>query len=278
MDENAVTALLLEATDEVAERGFDPADDLRRGRTARRRRRNAATAAALLGTAAAVAVAFLLSAQLADRPEATEVPAGGPQIVTTTATSSASAISASSTMAPTTSTGTIPAAPTTTADLFGLPAGAEQFNRLLFGVAQDHMDPDHTRLEWSVGFTGSGADATKEWGQKFGWQIPGERGQAMVYPGVGNIPAANRLPCGRYDPQVSRKCTTTVLPNGQKAEVVDSATHREVHWNRPDGTYVFVIVDAVFRNKTTVATKAPLPTLAQLKDFVTDPRLVLPPA
>jgi hypothetical protein len=66
--------------------------------------------------------------------------------------------------------------------------------------------------------------------------------------------------------------------NGQKAEVVDSATHREVHWNRPDGTYVFVIVDAVFRNNTTVATKAPLPTLAQLKDFVMDPRLVLPPA
>ena len=276
MDEGRLTGLLVAASDEIARARFEPEEDLRRGRAARRRRRNAATAAVLLGTAAAVAVAFLLSAQLAGRPEATEVPVGGPQIGTTTATSSASAASASSTTTPTTSTGTTPAAPTTTDDMFALPAGAEQFNRLLFAVAQDHLDPDHTRLEWSVGFTCGGSGATKEWGQKFGWQIPGERGQAMVYPGVGNVPAANRLPCGTYDYHGSRKCTTAVLSNGQKAEVLDSATRREVHWSRRDGTYVFVIVDAVFGNNTTVATKAPLPTLAQLKDFVMDPRLVLP--
>lgn len=49
-----------------------------------------------------------------------------------------------------------------------------------------------------------------------------------------------------------------------------------MHWSRPDGSYVFVIVDAVFGNNTTVASKAALPTLTQLEDFVMDPRLVLP--
>ena len=56
----------------------------------------------------------------------------------------------------------------------------------------------------------------------------------------------------------------------------ESQTRLEVHRSRPDGTYVFVIVDAVFGNNTTVASKAPLPTLAQLEQLVMDPRLVLP--
>jgi hypothetical protein len=273
MDEARLTKLLVAASGEIAARGFDPEDDLGRGRTARRRRRVTATAAALLGTAAAVAVAFLLSAQLAGRPEATEIPVGGPQPSATTGSSERSTTPA----APSTTTGVSPSS-TPAADLFGLPPGAEQFNRLLFNVAQDHLDPDHSRMEWIVGFTGGGSGAVKEWQQKFGWQIPGERGQAMVYPAVGNISEANRLPCGRYDPQRTRKCTTSVLPNGQPAQIFDSSTHREVHWSRPDGSYVFVIVDAVFGNNTTVATKAPLPTLGQLKDFVMDPRLVLPPS
>jgi hypothetical protein len=278
MDEGRLTGLLVAASDQIANAPFEPEDDLRRGRTARRRRRNAATAAALLGTAAAVAVAFLLSAQLAGRPEATEVPAGGPQPNTTTVTSSASATSASPTTAPTTSAGPTLAGPTSPADAFALPPGAQEFSHVLFTVAQDHLDPDHTRLEWSEGFTGGGGAGLKEFGRKFGFQIPGERGQAMVYVGVGNFPAANRQPCGSYDYQGSRKCTTAVLPNGLKAQVLDSSTRREVHWSRPDGTYLFVIIDAVFGNNTTIATKAPLPTLAQLEDFVMDPRLVLPPA
>jgi hypothetical protein len=276
MDEGRLTSLLVAASDQIARAPFEPEDDLRRGRTAWRRRRNAATAAALLGTAAAVAVAFLLSAQLAGRPEATEVPLGGPQTGTTTATSIASATSASSTTASTTSTGTTSAGPTTLPEAFALPPGAEQFGHVLFTVAQAHLDPDHTRLEWSEGFTGGAGAGVKEFGRKFGFQIPGERGQAMVYVGVGNSPAANRQPCGTYDYQGARKCTTAVLPNGQKAQVLDSSSRREVHWNRPDGTYAFVIVDAVFGNNTTVATKAPLPSLAQLEDFVMDPRLVLP--
>jgi hypothetical protein len=94
--------------------------------------------------------------------------------------------------------------------------------------------------------------------------------------GVGNIPAGDRLGCGQYDYQGTRKCTTVNLPNGQPAHVMDSQTRLEVHWSRPDGTYVFVIVDAVFGNNTTVASKAPLPTLAQLEQLVIDPRLVLP--
>jgi hypothetical protein len=154
-----------------------------------------------------------------------------------------------------------------------------EFGRLLFTVAQDRLDPEHSRLQWSEGFTGGGGGAnTREWGRKFGWQAPGERGQAMVYAGVGDIPSTDRLGCGRYDYRGSAKCTTATMSNGQKAQVLNTSSRREVHWSRPDGTYVFVIVDAVFGNNTTVATKSTLPTLAQLEDFVTDPRLVLPPS
>jgi hypothetical protein len=70
----------------------------------------------------------------------------------------------------------------------GVPAGAAEFNRLLFAVAQDHVDPDHGRLQWSEGFTGTTGGDIREWGRKFGWQVPGERGQAMLYIGVGNVP------------------------------------------------------------------------------------------
>ena len=57
---------------------------------------------------------------------------------------------------------------------------------------------------------------------------------------------------------------------------MNSPTRLEVHWSRSDGTYVFVLVDAVFGNNTTVASTAPLPTLALLEQLVMDPRLVLP--
>jgi hypothetical protein len=276
MDEARLTRLLVAASDEIAARGFDPEDDLGRGRTARRRRRSTATAAAVLGTAAAVVVALFLSGAVGSRRETIEVPAGGPQTSMTAATASSPATSvATATTAVTTSTPTSEVS-TTTPGPFELPAGAPEFGRLLFDVAQDHFDPDHTRLEWSEGFTGGGDAGVKEWGRKFGWQAPGDPGQAMVYLGVGNLAAPDRLGCGQYDYRGTRRCTTATLPNSQKAQVLDSATRREVHWNRPDGTYVFVIVDAVFGNNTTVASKAALPTLASLEDFVMDPRLVLP--
>ncbi|MEP6651594.1 MAG: hypothetical protein ABJA74_17025 [Lapillicoccus sp.] len=126
------------------------------------------------------------------------------------------------------------------------------------------------------GVSGSNGGTVKEWGHKFGWQAPGEVGQAVVYLGVGNSPAARRWGCGEYDYQGTRKCTKAVLPNGEQAEIMNSASRLEVHWSRSDGTYVFVIVDAIFGNNGTVASKAPLPTLAQLEELVMDPRLVLP--
>ena len=279
MDERRVIALLVEATDDVAAQGFDPEDDLRRGLAARRRRRSIATAAAVLGTAAAVVVALALSAQLTGGPAPTERPAGGPQPSGPAPIGQVPAAVTSSTVpSEATSTAATPSlvTPSPAPGMFGVPAGAEEFARLMFAVAQDHVDPDHTRLQWTEGFTGSSGGPAKEWGHKFGWQAPGERGQAMLYTGVGNIPAADRLGCGRYDYQGTRTCTTARLPNGQSAEVMNSATRLEVHWSRPDGTYVFVIVDAVFGNNTTVASKAALPTLVQLERLVMDPRLVLP--
>jgi hypothetical protein len=278
MDEDRLTNLLVAASDEIAARRFDPEDDLRRGRTARRRRRTAGTAAAVLGTAAAVVVALALSGQLGGRPELSVTPAGsGPAVSTTVATVSAPPTPTTSTTVATTATPTSVTS-TATPELFGVPPGARDFLRLVFGVAQDHMDPAHERLQWTEGFTGGGGLNTREWGQKFGWQAANDPGQAMVYAAVGDKAAVDRLGCGQYDYRGSVKCTAATMSNGQKAQVLNTSTRREVHWNRPDGTYVFVIADAVFGNNTAVASKSILPTLAQLEDFVMDPRLVLPPA
>jgi hypothetical protein len=272
MDENRLTTLLVAATDEVARGGFDPAEDLRRGRSARRRRRLLATTAAALGAAAVVAVVFALSGQVLGRTAGTKAPSGGggpaPVATATTTTVEES----------TTSPGSSPTSLSyTNKPNTGGPADQAAFGRFLFDIAQEHLDPAHNRMEWSEGFTGSDGGARKEWGRKFGWQAPGEKGQAMVYVGVGNIPAPDRVPCGTYDYQGTRQCSPTTLPNGAPAQLLDSTTRREVHWSRPDGSYVFVIVDATFGNNSTVATTSALPTLAQLEAFVMDSRLVLPP-
>ena len=282
MDENRVTALLVEASDEAARRPFDPADDLRRGRAAQRRRRFTATTAAALGAAAVVVLVLVLAGQVTRVQEPTETPAGTglqPNAIS-------SATPASSTLSsPGTSTTSSASNPTATAEPSattnsrpGVPTDPAAFNHLLFTVAQDRLDPNHARLQWSEGFTGMVGDSLKEWGQKFGWQAPGDSGQAMVYLAVGNVPESSRLGCGQYDYSGTAACTKAVLPNGQPAQVLNSATRREVHWSRPDGTYVFAIVDATFANNTTVASHAALPTLTQLERFVIDPRLVLPPS
>ena len=66
------------------------------------------------------------------------------------------------------------------------------------------------------------------------------------------------------------------MPDGSEAQVLTNPDRLEVHWTRPDGTYVFAIVDATFRNNSLTPSQAALPTLDQLKAFVMDPRLVLP--
>jgi hypothetical protein len=66
------------------------------------------------------------------------------------------------------------------------------------------------------------------------------------------------------------------MPDGSEAQVLTNRDRLEVHWSRPDGTYVFAIVDATFRNNSLTPSQAALPTLHQLKAFVMDPRLVLP--
>jgi hypothetical protein len=98
----------------------------------------------------------------------------------------------------------------------------------------------------------------------------------MIYVGVGNVPAAGRHPCGQYDYFGPAKCRTEIMPDGSEAQVLTDPDRLEVHWSRPDGSYVFVIADRTFRNKSLTPSQAALPTLDQLKAFVMDPRLVLP--
>ena len=156
-------------------------------------------------------------------------------------------------------------------------AEAKEFGHLLFSVAREHFDPEHQRLQWSEGFTGAaGPGPLKEWGRKFGWAAPHDTGEAMVYVAAGNIPAVDRLPCGQYDNPGPSVCHTETMPDGSEGQVLTNPDRLEVHWSRPDGTYVFAIVDATFRNNSLTPSQAALPTLDQLKAFVMDPRLVLP--
>jgi hypothetical protein len=162
---------------------------------------------------------------------------------------------------------------------FGMEPSVEskEFGRLLFRVAQEHFDPGHERLEWSEGFTGTGGPGPlKEWGSKFGWSAQQDTGQAMVYVAVGNIPPPDRHPCGQYDNPGPSTCHPQLMPDGSEAQVLTNPDRLEVHWAREDGTYVFAIVDATFRNNSLTPSQAPLPTLDQLKAFVMDPRLKLP--
>ena len=158
----------------------------------------------------------------------------------------------------------------------GIPVEAAEFGKLLFTVARDHLDPEHSRLQWSEGFMGSHGTTGKEYGRKFGWAAPHDTGQAMVYVGVGNKPEADRRPCGTYDYPGPATCRTVSMPDQSPAQVLTNPDRLEVHWSRQDGSYVFAIVDATFRNNSPTPSQAALPTLDQLKAFVRDPRLVLP--
>jgi hypothetical protein len=159
----------------------------------------------------------------------------------------------------------------------GPSAEAQEFGQLLFTVAREHLDPDGRRLEWSEGFTGSvGSTAVREWGRKFGWAEPDDSGQAMVYVAVGNVPHPDRLPCGQYDNPGASDCHSHTMPDHSQAEVLLNPDRLELHWPRPDGSYVFAIVDATFRNNSLTPSKAALPSLSQLEAFVMDRRLVLP--
>jgi hypothetical protein len=159
------------------------------------------------------------------------------------------------------------------------PPDAAAFGRLLFEVAQDHLDPEGHRLEWSEGFTGAyGPDdrSPREYGRKFGWAQQNDPGQAMVYVAVGEIPEEDRRPCGTYDNPEPANCEAMRMANGSTATVLSTTSRREFHWARPDGSYVFAIVDSTFRNNSLVPSTAALPTLKQLEKFAIDSRLVLP--
>jgi hypothetical protein len=160
---------------------------------------------------------------------------------------------------------------------FPLPLEAERFGFVLFDVAQEHLDPERCRLQWSGGFTGSpGPGPSQEWGRKFGWAAPDDTGQAMVYVAVGTKPERDRLPCGQYDNPRPSPGQAHTMPDRSSAQVLLKPDRLELHWSRPDGSYVFAIVDATFRNNSLTPSSAPLPTLDQLEAFVMDPRLVLP--
>jgi hypothetical protein len=99
----------------------------------------------------------------------------------------------------------------------------------------------------------------------------------MVYVAVGDIPEADRLPCGRYDNPEPARCQVVLMSNGSSATVLSNAKRREFHWSWRDGSYVFAVVDSTFRNNSLVPSTAELPTLKELQQFATDPTLVLPP-
>jgi hypothetical protein len=74
----------------------------------------------------------------------------------------------------------------------------------------------------------------REYGRKFGWAPRNDPGPAMVYVAVGDIPEADRRPCGSYDNPEPATCETMRMVNGSSATVLSTPSRREFHWSRPD--------------------------------------------
>ncbi|MEV4260009.1 hypothetical protein [Kribbella sp. NPDC049584] len=159
-------------------------------------------------------------------------------------------------------------------------AKIQGFDRLMKVLLTKHFDPGGKHLDFGTGPFGVdpqiGHHGTQ---QKVGWKIPGEKGQAMLLIGLSRSAKSAGNTCGSYfeysaNPVV---CHPATLPNGRPAMLGRQGKMLELSYLRPDGEFVYVAIDPVFRNNTTVPVSEVAITDAQLFAFVTDPALELPP-
>lgn len=154
------------------------------------------------------------------------------------------------------------------------------FDALMKSLMYKHFDPTKKHLNFTTG----PFEVTTEPGyrgtlRKVGWNAAGDKGQGMFLIGLERSaePAGNT--CGSFFQSEPRpvSCRQVTLPNGRPAMIGRQGRMVEFSYVQPDGEFLYVAVDPVFRNNTTTASKKMTVTDSQLFAFATDPALNLPP-
>ncbi|MFB6723789.1 hypothetical protein ACFCV3_26650 [Kribbella sp. NPDC056345] len=159
-------------------------------------------------------------------------------------------------------------------------AKPESFDGLMKRLMYKHFDPSKKHLNFATGpFKVNTEPGYRGTLRKVGWNAKGEKGQGMFLIGLERSaePAGNT--CGSYFQSESRPviCRQVTLPNRRPGMIGRQGRMIEFSYVQPDGEFLYVAVDPVFRNNTTISSKQMAITDAQLFAFATDPALSLPP-
>ncbi|MFC9694164.1 hypothetical protein ACFTSF_36805 [Kribbella sp. NPDC056951] len=252
MDEQLLMERLTDAAaaqDDLLPRAV--ADDLAAGRRRLRRRRFLAGGTALIA-AGAVAVATIgMSGALRDTAQL-EVPIATQKApVNTQAAEDAAAVTK-----------------------------VQGFDGLMKSLMYKHFDPTKKHLNFTTGPFEIDNDLGHHGTQrKVGWNVAGDKGQGMFLIGLDRTAKGAGNTCGSFFEFESQPvtCHAITLPNGRTAMIGRQDRMIEFSYLQPDGEFVYVAVDPVFRNNTTIPVKKMTITDAQLIAFATDPALNLPP-
>ncbi|MET7276799.1 hypothetical protein ABZS29_01105 [Kribbella sp. NPDC005582] len=160
------------------------------------------------------------------------------------------------------------------------PSKPVDFDKLMKGLMFKHFDPQKKHLNFTTGpfdiDTTIGRHGTQ---RKVGWNTKGDKGQGMFLIELSRSAKAADSTCGSFSQFESKpvKCQSVTLPNGRPAMLGRQGRMIEFSYLQPDGEFVYVGVDPVFRNNTTIASADMAVTNEQLFAFATDPALNLPP-
>ncbi|WP_328335000.1 hypothetical protein OHA70_20615 [Kribbella sp. NBC_00382] len=225
-------------------------DDLAAGHR-RLRRHRVLTGGGIVGGAAAVAVlAIGVSSWLT--PNAEPLP-GSPQVAGTTARPS----------------------PRSKPSTVQVAAQDAAFNRKMQGLLAKHFDPGRKHLTFESG----PFEVSRDPGQhgttgRAGWKIAGQKGEGVLK--VSLLGSGTGSQCGEYE-DLLPKCHSVPMPGGGTATMARLGDRAEIQYQQPDGESVFVSVQPLFGNNSTIPVHGMGITDAQLKAFVADSDLNLPP-
>ncbi|TDD48761.1 hypothetical protein E1263_32950 [Kribbella antibiotica] len=154
------------------------------------------------------------------------------------------------------------------------------FDKLMKGLMSKHFDPAKKHLNFTTGpfdlDTQLGHHGTQ---RKVGWNTKGDQGQGMFLIELSSSAKAADNTCGSFFESETKpvSCQQVTLPNGLTAMLGRQGRMIEFSYLQPDGEYLYVAVDPVFRNNTMRPSSDMAISDEQLFAFATDPALSLPP-
>ncbi len=160
-------------------------------------------------------------------------------------------------------------------------AKPQDFDKLMKSLMYKHFDPSKKHLNFTTGpFEVNTAPGYRGTLRKVGWNAKGDNGQGMFLIGLERSAEPEGNTCGSYFQSETRPvtCRQITLSNGRPAMIGRQGRMIEFSYVQPDGEFLYVAVDPVFRNNTTISSKHMAITDAQLFAFATDPALTLPPS